>query len=92
MGLANEVPGLGALLIAFSSNHIWVNRKLTHKDVCYSFLIDLKIVYPALFGKGTTLQKPSCLESYAKRMILGHKGSSQAFVCRSQCTHQISAD
>lgn len=42
-GLENEVPGLGACVIAFSSK-LFIAQALTHKHVTHAFLLDLKII------------------------------------------------
>ena len=57
------MPGLGAVVIAFSSGTSKISLSLgpTHKNICNSFLVYLKVVDPALLGEGFALEEPGCL-------------------------------
>jgi hypothetical protein len=59
-GLENEVPGRGAVAIALSSNNL-TRRRLTHKYIGNTLLVNFKIVYEAFFGECFALEQPGSL-------------------------------
>lgn len=59
-GLENEVPGRGAVAIALSSNNLTL-RRLTHKYVGNTLLVNFKIVDEAFFGERFALEQPGSL-------------------------------
>ena len=59
-GLENEVPGRGAVAIALSSNNL-NRRRLTHKYIGNTLLVNFKIVYEAFFGECFALEQPGSL-------------------------------
>jgi hypothetical protein len=64
-GRENDVPGLGALLMAFSSIiKLYFIKVLTHQNICNTFLIYFQIIYPAFLGQRSAFQKPCCLNHY----------------------------
>ena len=59
-GLENEVPGRGAVAIALSSNNL-TRRRLTHKYIGNTLLVNFKIVDKAFFGECFALEQPGSL-------------------------------